>query len=722
MNNSRKNILALTIVFMMLFSLLGCGSEIARNVNAQWPQTDSPAQNDTITQQLNEQTTGAIEKSAPNTWAIYWYLCGSDLETYGGFATQDLEEMMRVTLPDNVQVVIETGGAQEWQNDTINANALSRYLYSGNTLTKISEEPDANMSDPNTLTEFLQYCNINYPAERQAVILWDHGGGSLGGVICDERASGDSISLPQLKSALEAAPASSGKYELIGFDACLMATIETMDAIGEHARYMVAAEESEPGCGWEYSGLFSALVSDTIVDGATLGKAICDTYYAGCEAEGSQAMTTLSVLDLNKAPAMIEAFQNLGNEALLASINSREEYLSMFGNAALNSENYGGNNRQTGYFNMMDIGDFVENAGEDLFPKTYSTVRAALTGLVVYQVKGELRSRANGLACYYSYDSDLDAFNLYTNIANFWGFKFFYEYALTGDLSAEGRAYVKSIQLNSGEAETPVQPLTPSLGQQTFALSTSQNGRYILDIGTHANNLAGVYLHVMYFAEYDGHIEYIDDLGTSHAIDVSRQNEGVFTDTFDGKWAAGRDAGFQAYSNPIFLAVADRLPGTYTIYVTPIMLGSEANIPGEDYLLYLYFDETTEQYEILGAKKPMDEQSGMADKELRKLAPGDILIPVPRMAWRLADSSFTELSFIRPDPDDVEHGRMFILTENAEFYNQLFLDGYYRITFEMVDFSGRRYESEPGWYRCDENGNPVAIHESQVPDISGVVL
>ena len=29
------------------------------------------------------------------TWSIYWYLCGSDLESYGAFATTDLEEMLK---------------------------------------------------------------------------------------------------------------------------------------------------------------------------------------------------------------------------------------------------------------------------------------------------------------------------------------------------------------------------------------------------------------------------------------------------------------------------------------------------------------------------------------------------------------------------------------------------------------------------------------------------
>ncbi len=209
MKSARKRILSLAIALMLIISLGGCSSETAREVTPNWPAPAMTAIN--TPPQVTDPPTTQSNPAEPKTWGIYWYLCGSDLETYGGFATTDLAEMMQVTLPENVQVIIQTGGAEQWQNDTISANAMGRYLYSGDTLTMISEEPDANMSDPKTLSSFLQFCNANYPAERQVVILWDHGGGSLGGVICDERSADDAISLPELKSALAAAPAASGK-------------------------------------------------------------------------------------------------------------------------------------------------------------------------------------------------------------------------------------------------------------------------------------------------------------------------------------------------------------------------------------------------------------------------------------------------------------------------------------------------------------------------------
>lgn len=62
-----------------------------------------------------EQTqTASAASGEEGAWSVYWYLCGSDLESGGGFATGDLAELMEAELPENVNVVIETGGDSEW--------------------------------------------------------------------------------------------------------------------------------------------------------------------------------------------------------------------------------------------------------------------------------------------------------------------------------------------------------------------------------------------------------------------------------------------------------------------------------------------------------------------------------------------------------------------------------------------------------------------------------
>jgi hypothetical protein len=71
-----------------------------------------------------------------DTWAIYWYICGGDLESgFGkngerhGAATDNLNEMLGVSLPENITVVIELGGSKNWWAFDIDPGANSRYVY-----------------------------------------------------------------------------------------------------------------------------------------------------------------------------------------------------------------------------------------------------------------------------------------------------------------------------------------------------------------------------------------------------------------------------------------------------------------------------------------------------------------------------------------------------------------------------------------------------------------
>ena len=162
-------------------------------------------------------------------WAVYWYLCGSDLESSGGFATEDLNELMEVELPDNVKIVIETGGSSEWHNDSVSADTLQRFVYSKDGLELVDEQPSASMGESGTLSNFLKYAKENYPAEKTAVIFWNHGGGSVAGAAFDELYQNDSLTLTEMRTAFDDAfglNKENPPLEMIGFDTCLMSTVD----------------------------------------------------------------------------------------------------------------------------------------------------------------------------------------------------------------------------------------------------------------------------------------------------------------------------------------------------------------------------------------------------------------------------------------------------------------------------------------------------------------
>lgn len=78
-------------------------------------------------------------------------------------------------------MVIETGGSSEWQNDVVDADQLQRWLYSSEGLELVDEQPSASMGEAETLADFLQFAKNNLPAEKTAVVFWNHGGGSVSG-------------------------------------------------------------------------------------------------------------------------------------------------------------------------------------------------------------------------------------------------------------------------------------------------------------------------------------------------------------------------------------------------------------------------------------------------------------------------------------------------------------------------------------------------------------
>ncbi|MCQ2444717.1 MAG: hypothetical protein MJ061_04410 [Mailhella sp.] len=60
-------------------------------------------------------------------WTFCFYRCGSDLESRGGAATEDLKEILAAAPSDDVDIIIQTGGARQWRNDVVSAKKTTRW-------------------------------------------------------------------------------------------------------------------------------------------------------------------------------------------------------------------------------------------------------------------------------------------------------------------------------------------------------------------------------------------------------------------------------------------------------------------------------------------------------------------------------------------------------------------------------------------------------------------
>lgn len=280
---------------------------------------------------------GSSSSSEPTisepTITVLVYLEGTDLEANADFpaAKNNITEMLAAASSPNVNIVLTTGAADKAVpgDDVDNWRRVRRYLVRNHKLVLLDDTLGAlDMGNPQVLTDFITWGQDTYPADKYVLVFWDHGGGAQGGFGGNAEPTAASyastLTVQQLKDAVEKAVGNrpERRFELVGFDACLMATIEVADAFMGTARYLAASQELEPGSGWDWTGFVNHIVANPGTDGASLGGAIADSYQAKMDKTDSGDLITFSVINLAKVPRIndaLAAFSRVYNGMLAGS-------------------------------------------------------------------------------------------------------------------------------------------------------------------------------------------------------------------------------------------------------------------------------------------------------------------------------------------------------------------------------------------------------------------
>ena len=324
---------------------------------------------------------------AGKKYTVMVYIVGSNLESRYGAATADMQEMKDAGLDyERSNLLVYTGGSRRWVSD-IPSNRNSVLDMSADSADRIIAGTDvsANMGTPQTLTEFINFCTEHYPAEHYGLILWDHGGGPLWGYGSDELFRNDSLLLEELRGAMEGTvfgEAGSGKkLDWVGFDACLMGTLENAKLWSRYADYLVGSEELEPGRGWDYRFLSVLNESD---DAAKIVSGIVDSYGAYYRQNKSRFFdpdVTLAAMDLSKTEAVIGAadalFTAMREEigrGKYASLNRARSGAKAFGLSAADTKEEA--------YDMLDLRDFAGKV-RGMFPEESEKLLRAVDELVV---------------------------------------------------------------------------------------------------------------------------------------------------------------------------------------------------------------------------------------------------------------------------------------------------------------------------------------------------
>ena len=337
-------------------------------------------------------------------YTIMIYMNGSDLESEFGAATEDLVEMLDSGLDSrNANVLILTGGAARWQNDAIPETECIIWQLADGFLDELDSMGRANMGNPDTLRDFIRFSMDSFPAEKYGLIMWDHGGGSIAGFGHDEKFDDASLTLLDMKKAFREAGLAETKLEFLGFDACLMATVEMAVLASEFARVLIAAEDLEPGEGWDYHFL-AALNENPRICGFALGEIIVDTFIEFFENLGvaDEEILTLSVIDLENVAPVMDAMGQLMARSSADLEQSRVAPRTRRGSVPTpdtayrscpkfrtlamrraNTKTFGEGSPRDNYADMVDIGDMAIQL-VDIYPQEAQAVLRALENCVTY--------------------------------------------------------------------------------------------------------------------------------------------------------------------------------------------------------------------------------------------------------------------------------------------------------------------------------------------------
>lgn len=512
-------------------------------------------------------------------------------------ASKDIKEMLSVDLPENVKMVIQPGGAGSWGYEKINPNRLQRFVYDSEGMYLVDEQQVRNMGDKETLEDFLRYCKENHPADHTMIIFWNHGGGAFG-YGTDMLFGSDGLSLEDMRQAFENVYESNENnppIDVIGFDACLMASMEVANTFNGFAEYLLGSEDVEPGDGWDYTAWLNAFVENPRINGAQVGKAVADSYiefytrlYTAYKMEPTQLF---SVIDLKYADDIYEAYSEFA-AAALKDMAQKPNVAAMLGQAANRSIKYAGAGHSV--LNTLDLAVFMEEAAE-LYPEETKKVIELVDKAVIYNVASDSVRESRGLTVFYPATiRDLNGFayglDYVTNICQSPDVAALYYYKIAGCLDDEMQNYVQK----QGYGEIKPMDTKALKAMENAQITILEDGNYVVQTNEEVYTNAQSIGYNLY--QLDGNAAKY--LGCSSF--VLESVEGNLQTAYDGTWLYIND---QLFELDMLSYTGNTLTFTSEVYYTNESETLHANL-----LLGYDFDEA--KWSILGVHEKADDVYG----------------------------------------------------------------------------------------------------------------
>ena len=309
----------------------------------------------------------------PGTVTVMVYMNGSTLETEAGVASVDIGEMIKAGYSEDVNVVIQTMGTKYWSDKLgIASDRSQTYVVGEDGLELVRDDlGQLDCTKADTLYEFIRYCAKEYPAQRNILIFWDHGGGPAYGFGWDEfQDDWENLSIDEMKKALKNCDV---HFDFIGMDCCIMSCLEVTYALRDYCDYMILSEDFESCLGWYYTGWLEALYENTSISTYDLGKILIDDMIRKNENDRFNGdRSILALVDESKMDKLWDIWIEFAyeNEDALLATNFSQEMEETGKGIGLAARRAHANLKMDDLFNLFfdddsDIWDTLDSLSED---------------------------------------------------------------------------------------------------------------------------------------------------------------------------------------------------------------------------------------------------------------------------------------------------------------------------------------------------------------------
>lgn len=261
-------------------------------------------------------------------WTVFVYVAADN--NLSRFATKDLQEMQAGLTSNRVRFVAMVDQAQQGDSRIVEIStaangqpATQTVVNDGGAVIPASREVDSG--SPETLKKFVEWGTKNYPSRRSMFVIWNHGGGAFADPthlksFCWDDQTENHLNLVDLWRVAQSV-SSRAKFDIMGFDVCLLGHIETAYQLSRVSDFLVSSEKTEPGDGWEYGSLAAVLSKKPTIYPREFASEIVKSYGNYYSQRGQSG--TLSAIDLDKLKdRVVPAVNDLAEDLLKTSANA----------------------------------------------------------------------------------------------------------------------------------------------------------------------------------------------------------------------------------------------------------------------------------------------------------------------------------------------------------------------------------------------------------------